>query len=394
MSDTDPTPETPTTLGDRLAWFRGDIDASFTTMGGKLDAMTTLLADIKTALTSSSGNIDAAPIVAAIQALAGPAPGTTLTDLFTVANGIRNNVGFPTGDATTTLLGLLASVQYALTHSDAGNASLYSKVHSIMNSLILPAIIDNTILGELEAIRLAQLATNAALSTSLPPQTCASPYESIGLMRYSLPGYTTPATAATWDEGSAPAGISFVGSDIAADDWSQWRVYVAARAGLFGYDASGNGRYQANKWWIFAGSGAKRFYVDGDSNISVVICPIDDGGSGVTYVTLAGGSINASTYAVQVPGYTFEGGDCIGDGSGHSFRFVTGTPTRESGGPGGVGDPRIAYEPGVFRAQYPQFSINQWYHITNPTTSFGFYSFLDAFSLDWADGIMPGSIAI
>jgi hypothetical protein len=85
MPDVDPTPDTPVTIGDRLGWWRGDLDT-------KLDTIVTKLDGILTALTTANGNIDAAPIVTAIQALAGPAPGKTITDLyalFSYGSGIR-----------------------------------------------------------------------------------------------------------------------------------------------------------------------------------------------------------------------------------------------------------------------------------------------------------------
>lgn len=384
MPDTDPTPATPTTIGDRMGWFRGDVNTKLDVIAAKLDT-------IAAALTGASGNIDAAPIVAAIQALAGPYPGKTLTDLHTDIATVIDHIGFPTGDATTTLLGFLAQVVHALTVSAAGNTTVYSKIHQIMNALILPNSIDNTILGELEAIRLLQKESTLALNPVLPTGACTSPYQSAGMTRLALPGYTTPATAATWSS-SPPTGITTDGIDVTASDWSAWKVYVASKSTLFGYDPTSTNRYLSNKWWVFTGSGAKRFYVDGDFGVDVMICPSEGGGSVSYDVISATGMYNY--WAALVPGYTYSNADIIGDASGHSFKFAANTQTRADGGPGGLGDPRIAYDPGVYRAAYPTISIDTWYHIGSTTTSFSFYSFMSGFDLYWADGIMPGSTAI
>ena len=86
MSDVDPTPETPVTIGDRLGWWRGDMDARFITLGTKLDTIITKLDGILTALTSSNGNIDAAPIVSAIEAMRGTGTNNTLAKLYGLWN--------------------------------------------------------------------------------------------------------------------------------------------------------------------------------------------------------------------------------------------------------------------------------------------------------------------
>jgi hypothetical protein len=340
MSDVDPTPATPTTLGDRLAWLRGDMSAQFTTLGDKIDALGIKLDAIHTALTSASGNIDAAPIVAAIQALAGPAPGKTLTDLHTltttiknniglptgdatttllgllaqvnlISTTIKNNIGLPTGDATTTLLGLLAQVNFALTHPDSNNATIYAKIHSIMNTLILPASIDDTVLGELEAIRTGQLSIiNQNNPTSIVPVgLCATPLQSSGV-DYRSGGFSVGAggiggsityeiTLASWNiadiiawPGQATYGMTLTDDPaistygiLATNGWESLKIYVASKAPFFGCLIGSSQRFQTNTWHVLAGTDTFRFFVEGSNNIRVSICPVNDTPTGYVWET-------------------------------------------------------------------------------------------------------------
>jgi hypothetical protein len=61
MSDVDPTPDTPITVGDRLGWFRGDMGAKLDTVVSKLDTIIGQLSDL---LAVPVGNND--DVVAAI----------------------------------------------------------------------------------------------------------------------------------------------------------------------------------------------------------------------------------------------------------------------------------------------------------------------------------------
>lgn len=98
MSDVDPTPTTPVTIKDALGWFRGDMAAKLISIEAKLDTLTTLL--------STGGGIESAPIVAAINDMAGGksisdiygaitdlAHGYTLSDLYMMVSHINNAVG-------------------------------------------------------------------------------------------------------------------------------------------------------------------------------------------------------------------------------------------------------------------------------------------------------------
>jgi hypothetical protein len=124
-----------TDLSSKFAALGTALGDKIDTLGGKLDALGTTLDAILTALTSASGNIDAAPIVTAIQALAGPYPGRTLTDLHSVVDSIKGSIGLPTGDATTSLLGRIYAIQYALTTNAPNAANLFGAVRAIDDAL-------------------------------------------------------------------------------------------------------------------------------------------------------------------------------------------------------------------------------------------------------------------
>lgn len=282
------------------------------TVVNRLDTVIDRLEDVVTAVTAG-GNIDAAPIVAAINNLrgegtentiksvnqsiwnlAGPAPGTSLTDLYAlldarlslidgnapseILDAIRllldellSRMGQNTGDATTTLLGRLFSIQYALTHLDPQAPNLLSVVHHLNNAVggvPRDALTFTTVRGLLSALR------RTVGASSLPPDDmCNDPYVSDGLTRLGPPIYLSPVTAATW-QGPTPAGLSLVSGapDISATNWANWRVYVQSPASLFGDDATGNARLPTNTWHDLSGSGVKRFYVDGDNSITVYLC--------------------------------------------------------------------------------------------------------------------------
>jgi hypothetical protein len=70
MSDVDPTPDTPVTIGDRLGWFRGDLDARLDALRG---TPATSLADL----------------VAAIADIQGTVPYNTLADLHAKMEAVR-----------------------------------------------------------------------------------------------------------------------------------------------------------------------------------------------------------------------------------------------------------------------------------------------------------------
>jgi hypothetical protein len=76
MSDTDPTPETPVTIGDRLGWFRGDLVAKFDALALQLATQhTELLAKLDTIAADTT----LAQLLSAIQAGASSGGATEAT---------------------------------------------------------------------------------------------------------------------------------------------------------------------------------------------------------------------------------------------------------------------------------------------------------------------------
>lgn len=106
MPDTDPTPTTPVTLGDRLAWFRGDMVAQLEALGVKVDAVATAIADLR----GTGPENTLRSINQSIWNLAGPAPGTTLTDLATAIQAAQSGGATEaTAQAILAAIGTLAS---------------------------------------------------------------------------------------------------------------------------------------------------------------------------------------------------------------------------------------------------------------------------------------------
>ncbi len=203
-------------------------------------------------------------------------------DFYSGLLAIKDNFGQNTGDATTTLLGLLGSVQYALTQNPAALSTLYSMIRAMTQSLTLPANIDNTVLGELDALRVQMTLTNAILRPT-GPTDCENPFVSNGIAFLGLGiavlgiSLTTPATFAVWPA-SSPSGLD-VSNDaalgniiVSAADWSQWQIYVASRACSFGVILTSSQRFDTNKWITLSGGDDFRFFVDGNDCVEVYIC--------------------------------------------------------------------------------------------------------------------------
>lgn len=306
-----------TNLTDKISTLSDRLD----TVIAKLETSNTKLTEIATSLTGASGNIDATPIVAAIAALrgdgpentvkslnqslwnlAGPAPGKTLTDVHALLSDLKSNLGLPTGDATTTLLGLLASVQYALATDSA--ATLYGLVKVIAGELSLPSTIDDSVLSLLDKIRTASNATNIALKPlAIPSDACTNAYTSNGTANTNISlgvvgggasgSIGGPITMATWPA-LPPAGIT-IGSSLIygndtlhSDDWSNYRIYVGSKAASFGVSFLAAQRFNTNEWITLAGNEDFTFFVDGYVGLTVTICG-DGSNAAYTYESVSDG---------------------------------------------------------------------------------------------------------
>jgi hypothetical protein len=173
--------------------------------------------------------------------------------------------------------------------------------------------------------------------------------------------------------------------------WAGYRIFFQTDAPQVNAEGTGE-TFPANSWFTLPGAAPWTWYVPASYSIVGFIRPPE--GMATDYEHILADNLNLNTWFVTIPGYERDGADMLGDGSGHSFRFVVDPANlRTSGGPGGVGDPRIAWEPGVGRLTYNQFDVDTWYHFSGATTSFAFYSYYGTFALDWANGLMAGSIA-
>lgn len=312
-----------TNLSDKF----GHIEGIITT---KFDAVISKLSDIHTAITAANGNIEAAPIVAAIEALrgvgpentirslnqsiwniAGPAPGKSITDLHTLltaqhaalgvylaaigadTDATANALGIPTGDATSTLLGVMYSLQFALTHYGAGDPNLLSVIYAI-NEGIGGVPYDSLALTTVRGLIAQQTEATGRLldPISYPPvDVCENAYMSNGYVYYQMnfeifPGIplSTPSTIATWPV--PPLGYSISRETDAvtnfvrlnSNDWLDWRIYVASSASTFGIHTStlSPARLPTNQWVSFSPEfmyyDTLSFLVDGSSALKVYIC--------------------------------------------------------------------------------------------------------------------------
>lgn len=308
-----------------------DLSAKFsgleTTLVGKLDVVIARLDSVITALTSSSGNIDAAPIVAAIESMrgvgpentikslnqsvwniAGQAPGKSLAEIYTllVANHAANGIylaaigadtdatatalGVPTGDATTTALGMLYSLQYALTYKGANAANLFGTISAINDAIGgVPnsSLALTTVRGLISQLMSAVGKTNKLLDpiSASPVDLCQTPFISNGTSYQGtgieLAGITllSPVTVATWPN-NPPSGITvsfelLIGdSKLQSADWGNWRIYVASSASLFGVVAGSSQRFVTNSWVSMPSPNAiYTIFVDGNAALTAYICP-------------------------------------------------------------------------------------------------------------------------
>lgn len=351
MPDTDPTPDTPLTIGDRLAWFRGEMGERFAAMMGS--------------------------------------PFGTLANL---ANGLDAMMG--EGEFNT-LAAVSADVRRLEATIDSnwplmmGRLSDLSEQLDSIQAVLGAAPYSSTETGNLRALMLA-LVTCCAKKGQLPDGLPEGSVTSGGTVTQNGRRYLTWGTIAGLITGNAetlPANTQL--TPVAT--WTGYRVFVQTDAPEVSAEGTGE-TFPANSWFTLPGAAPWTWYVPASySAVGFIALPP---GAATEYVTLNSTPLNLDTWFIQFPGFERDGADMLGDGSGRSFRFPLDTQTRVSGGPGGVGDPRLAWEPGVHRLPYPGFDLGVWYHFGGVTTSFGVYSYYSGFSLDWADGIFPGSIEL
>lgn len=117
MSDVDPTPETPTTVGDRLGWFRGDMNGGLANLAAGLLALRgtpeTTLQDLAAAIVALRGAGPATVSELLREASFGQAMTTLINvveDLALDVAALRSAVGVSTSGAEGTVIALLQRI--------------------------------------------------------------------------------------------------------------------------------------------------------------------------------------------------------------------------------------------------------------------------------------------
>lgn len=187
----------------------------------------------------------------------------TVPDSF--VSQIQAALGTPSGDATTTALGLLSSVAYS-------NAN----ISAVTGSPSLDLLSQVEYLSQIQACVCAD-------PNAIPSLTdCTAPFTSTGIVLtpFSFVGFADVAVA-VWT-GPLPAGMSFGSTfgveedhtSLYRDDWAGWRVYVQSSEFNAAYVPTSADRYPTNTWQAFpSGPGEYSFAVRGQGSIRVVLCP-------------------------------------------------------------------------------------------------------------------------
>jgi hypothetical protein len=334
MSDIDPTPLTPVTVGDRLGWWRGELGAQLAAQHAELlaalaaqhtallSAQSTGYAAIEAAINRLRGptpqgegedtRVDMEMLSAELLALrgtgpenntlrsinqslwnlAGPAPGRSLTDLYNALTYLEG--GNP--DILWTTAGLLHVVRLALYNSDrtldAGD--LLERINTAIggvpyNSLEIASVrglLNNiqTNTGNM-AVCCEGMASNPLKTT--PTGACDSPFTSISTAVLPVSGLSvSDLTVAEWDfsgtsefEAGSIIGLgsntSIIKTVQEPIDWAGYRFYVASKAQMFGAVFLDPQRYPTNQWVTLPYVQPLMFTVDGNQNdLKVYICPV------------------------------------------------------------------------------------------------------------------------
>lgn len=272
-----------------------DIRAAIWGLAGPAPGRT--LADIHAALIGTDA--DPTDIRQAIWNLAGPAPGISLAQLYALWAPTGDDLR-PYGHLSNIALDMLLMRQILADYKDSfgdrgAGMTLYNMLdamHTNVSGILQDADAINTAIGgspyqslELTSVRglLNALRQCACAKNDGPPligedAVCASPYVSDGMhlfpWEFSPLGGTSVMIADFPDP--PPGGLEFSGvtgnrSELSADDWSDWRVWVASEAAQFAMDY-GLERYPTNQWVELSGSGTKAFSVDARYALGVTLC--------------------------------------------------------------------------------------------------------------------------
>lgn len=319
-----------------MGWWRGELGAQLAAQHAELlaalsaqhNAVIEKLDALNTTLTNNA--LDVTPIVDAITLLrgdgpentiksvntsiwniAGPAPGTNLTDL-KLAIAALQGIGLDN-----TLQGVSDRINIIEATLDGNLPNLIGHIIDIKNqwyggggmtpynildgiytglvgsliaqfdtSTVYPTMKDLLITISQQQAQLVGLAGNPL--TTMPDNICASPLVSTGRAYVDISTLSaTPLTVATWPETIDGFSTNYTPftqayAQISCDDWSRYRVFVASKADWFGIGALNFEKFPTNEWITFAVYGWGivdfiEFQVERDQGLTVYICPVDAG---------------------------------------------------------------------------------------------------------------------
>lgn len=293
-----------------------ELSTKITGVQTRLDMIIEKLDAVNTTLTNN-GAFDVTPIVNAIESLrgegpentlksvnqsiwnlAGPAPGTTLTDIKSAISIIEQTLdanlpliigrlidifGQWDGGKGMTAYNLLDGIY---TNDAAAVAILVRLIAQFDTSIVLPTMKDLLLTISQQQAQQIALAENPL--TTIPADVCAAPLVSTGSFFQDTSMVTVdPVTFATWP--ATPGGDFSASYDITMDahpilhcsNWTNYRIYVASKADSFGVITGRGTRYPCNQWVILdipeglIGIGGAAFNVARANDLKVYICPVN-----------------------------------------------------------------------------------------------------------------------
>lgn len=191
-------------------------------------------------------------------------------EVLTVPNSfisqIKTAIGTPTGDATTTILGYLASIS-------SSNVWLANTTGNPNNGM-----------GTIQSLLVDMNECMCADPTKIPTlEDCTDPFTSVGmvLVPMSFAGFSD-VVVASFAEPLPPDitfgttfGLDVDNTELQSTDWTGYRFYVQSSGANWAYNPADVQRIPTNRWVTHPGGGAGNmsFAVQGDESITVFICP-------------------------------------------------------------------------------------------------------------------------
>lgn len=264
MSDIDPTPGTPVTIGDRLGWWRGDVAARLTTLENRVAALAgtpaSSLAALKTDLTLATEHLS--ELRSAITNLRG-VDQRNLSQIYTALyDGL-----FIQGDVANypAHIRLNAELESISERMDALQAGVGAQPYESL---------------ELASVRglLNALLTNASAATyGLAPITRANDVSSDG------EAYVDGRLYAMFAEAPSPAITLGTNGFSLTGDWSGWSCYIQTADPQ---PLENNNSAPANRWYTLVGNETKNWSVQQRYTIRVTLRPPPSSGTFVDFVSV------------------------------------------------------------------------------------------------------------